>query len=289
MNQQIGRFWRMDTQGYIQNDAHLKSIKPPFKAVIRDAVNAYTDHIADDLHSIYVTGSVARGLAVEGKSDINLFAVLTNAVDLDLVMQDWIMDAEEELIAQHLCISDAHLDLWPHNYVFSDPDRFSIGAFIIKTHSVCVWGNDLAAEIPPYRVSAAISNDDVVQILDDIEEAIAEINEEDSPANVRYWCKRVMKNILRAGFGLVMVQEGRHTRDLDLCAATFNQYYPQHAAMMDQALAYAYKPSGKAQQVMRFLDDTNDWLLPLTHQWLEAHNPDQDVALKVDDIAEADE
>ena len=289
MNQPKGRFWQLDAQGYIQNDADRRYIKPPYAAVIRDAVKAYTDRIAGDLYSIYVTGSVARGLVVEGKSDINLFAVLTNTVDPDLVMQDWVLDAEEALIAEHLCIADAHLELWPHNYVFSDPDRFSIGAFIIKTHSVCLWGSDLAEEIPPYKVSAGIANDDIVQIQEDIEEAIAAINDEESPANVRYWCRNVMKHILRAGFSLVMLPAGRHTRDLDLCAATFSEYHPAHAPTMQQALTYAYQPSGKASEVLRFLDATNDWLLPLAHDWLETHNPERDPALKVDDLAEADE
>ena len=289
MNQSKGRFWQLDAQGYIQNDADRRYIKPPYTAVIRDAVKAYTDHIAGDIYSIYVTGSVARGLAVAGKSDVNMFAVLTNTIDPDLVMQDWLPDAEEALIAEHLCIADAQLELWPHNHVFADPDRFSIGAFIIKTHSICVWGNDLAAEIPPYRVSAGIANDDIVQIQEDIEEAIEAINDEDSPANVRYWCRGVMKHILRTGFSLVMLQAGRHTRDLDVCAAAFSQYHPAHAPTMQQALAYAYQPSGKAAEVLRFLDATNDWLLPLVHDWLETHNPDRDPALRVDDLAEADE
>ena len=281
-----GRLWQIDTNGCILNDAHHDYIQPPFDALVRDAVQAYVDHIGQDIDSIYVTGSVSRGLAVAGESDLNMFAVTTDSVDPDLVLQDWIMNAEEALIAAHDCVRDVQLELWPYYYVFNDPARFSIGGFILKTYSVCLWGGDLAVQLPEYRLTPAIANDDIVQVEDDLQDALSEITDDPTVANVRYWCERAAKSVLRSGFGLVQMAEGVHTRDVDLCCAYFVRHYPQHAGAMARILDYAQNPVADGDAVARWLAEARHWFLPLADAWLDDHNPARDPALLVDDQEE---
>jgi uncharacterized protein len=282
MTSRKGRLWRMDANGSILNDASIETIKPPYDAMIADAVAVFTSKIANDIHSIYVTGSVARGLAVEGVSNLNIFAVLTEETDADLVLQDWIQSAEEELLAQYPSLSDVVLELWPYNHVFSDPGRFSIGAFIIKTHSICVWGSDVAPELPEYKVEAAVANDDLVQIRLDIDEAVAKIKRNSRPENVSFWCRDIAKHILHAGFALVMVDEGIHTRDLDLSYEYFAKHYPGHAADMQRALIYAENPSMDAMEVLDYLAIMGAWMIAHADSWLDQHNPDRELALQVE-------
>ena len=65
--------WQVDKNGFLINDATKEQITPQYQAVIDDAIKAYRDNIGDDIHSIYVTGSVPRGLAEDGKSDLDMF------------------------------------------------------------------------------------------------------------------------------------------------------------------------------------------------------------------------
>lgn len=286
MTSRTGRLWRMDNDGSILNDASPDKIKSPYDSMIADATAAYTGNIANDIHSVYVTGSVARGLAVEGVSNLNMIALLTEAADADLVLRDWIVPAEEALLAKYPSLSDVILELWPYNYVFADPERFSIGAFIIKTHSVCVWGSDVTPELPDYRVDAAIANDDLVQIKLDVDEAVMKIKRNSKPENVAYWCREVMKHILHAGFALVMVDEGVYTRDLDLCYEYFARHYPGHAADMQRALRYAENPSTDAMEVLDYLADMGEWIIAHANAWLDQHNPDRDPAMLVENEEE---
>lgn len=279
-----GRYWRTDEEGYLLNDASLHYIQPPFADVVQAAVDAYLQHIPGDIHSIYVTGSIPRGLAREGESDLDMFAVLTAEADPLLVLQDWIDPTEEALIDRFPCINDAQLEVWSDGYVFTDPTRFSIGAFIIKTHSVCVWGSDLIPELGDYKISAAIANDDLVRVKLDIAVAVEYIQADSRPVNVRYWCRRSMKNILRAGFALVMLEEGRHTRDLELCYETFIRHYPQQTARMKRALEYARFPLADADGVLAFLEDMGGWIIARADHWLGQYNPAHDEALLVDDV-----
>lgn len=284
-----GRLWPIDLDGHIQNDAHPKYIQPPFAAAVADAVQAYTGHIGADLDSIYATGSVARGLAAAGVSDLNMFAVLDSTVDPELVLQDWVSEAEDSLLASHPCLSDVQLELWPYYYVFNDPAQFSIGGFILKTHSVCLWGSDLATQLPNYRISPAIPNDDLVQIGFDLEGAAEEIEADSSASSVRYWSRWAAKHVLRAGFGLVQVKAGVHTRDIDLCGDYFGRYYPDHAEAMRQTLDHALNPLEDAGTALDWLESVKSWLLPLVDAWLDTHNPDRDLALVVDDLEEIEE
>ncbi len=282
MTNKKGRLWRTDSDGNILNDASLEYIKPPYDAMIADVVALYTRNIVNDIHSIYVTGSIARGLAVEGISNLNMFAVLTEETDADLVLQDWIPSAEEELLAKYPSLSDVVLEIWPYNHVFSDPGRFSIGAFIIKTHSICIWGSDVAPELADYKVESAIANDDLVQIELDINEAVSKIKRNSRPENVAYWCREVMKQILRAGFALVMVEEGVHTRDLDLCCEYFVKHYPERVVEMRQALVFAENPSMDAMEVLDYLSNMGAWMIARADVWLDQHNPDRDLAIMVE-------
>jgi hypothetical protein len=283
-----GRLWRIEG-GIIRNDAHPDLIRPPFRALVEDVVKAYTDALSADIDSIYITGSVSRGLASERESDLNSFAVLDATSDPDLVLQEWVADAEDALLAKHPYVTDVQMAMWPYFSVFTDPSRFSIGAFTLKTHSACVWGVDLSTQLPDYKVSPAIANDDLVQIADDIADALDAINDDPRAEVVRLWCKHAARCILRSGFGLVQVQEGIHTRDVDVCCDYLVRHFPMRAEEFQQALLYANQPTGTARAALNFIAAAGEWIIPLADEWLDEHNPNRDLALTVDDVEELDD
>ena len=286
MTSRPGRLWQIDSSGIIQNDARREYIQPPFDALVNAAMQAYVDHIGADLDSIYVTGSVARGLVVAGESDLNMFAVTGDNVDPDLVMQAWVGAAERDLVNHHPCVSEVQLEIWPYYYVFTDPTRYAIGAFILKTHSVCLWGSDLALSLPDYAITPGIANDDLVQIADDIADAHDATADDPSAANVRYWSRWISKNLLRAGFGLVQMQARVHTRDVDLCYHYFAQHFPDHAADLRCALDFVSTPLDAADALHDYLENVGGWMIAQADKWLDQHNPPHDLALLIDDVEE---
>lgn len=279
----IGRLWSIDAQGYIRNDARSDAVQPPYDAAVHEAAQTYVEGFGPDLDSIYVTGSVSRGLAVPGDSDLNMIAVLGAEVDMALVRQQWIEAAEANLSARHPVLRAVDLDFWPYYYVFDDPERFSIGAFILKTHSLCVWGGDLSPVLPDFRVTPAIANEDLVNLAVDLDDALDDLDADGSAANVVYWNRRIAKALLHCGFGLVQMAEGQHTRDVDLCYSYFVRHYPQHAGTIQIALDYARHPLDDYTALMRYLDSL-DWMTALADAWLDQHNPNRDLALLVDDV-----
>lgn len=275
-----GRIWQVDDKGFLINDAKKENISPRYQAVIDDAVKAYRDNIGDDIHSIYVTGSVPRGLAVEGKSDIDLFAILEYYTEPELVMQDWIPDAELAITDKHDCVTNVQMDIWVHGWLLHDPTEFSVSAFILKTHAVCVWGADMSPDVTAYQFTRretriAIANDDIVQIEPDIEEVREEIDLDDSLENVAYWCKRICKNMIHAMFGLVMVDEKVHTRDIDMSIHYILKHYPDKKKQVEQAVEFIHSPTDSEQKLVDFLDTFGAWLIQECDTWLDDHNPDR--------------
>lgn len=278
-----GQPWPTAPDGQIGNAGDAAHLRPPFAALLRDIVQACVANIGPDVDTIYVTGSVARGRAVPGRSDVDVFAVLEAEADPELVMQDWLEEAELHLPRLHPCVSAVQIELWPYGYVFMDPDEFSVGAFIIKTHSVCIWGSSLAPQLPDYylpRDLVAIANDDVVQIRPDIAETLEELEHDSSADSAAYWCRRISKNMLRAGLGLVQPAAGLHTRDLDLCYEHFARHHPGQGAAMHRALDYVERPASDANELRAYLHDFGGWLRAAAEQWLDQHNPRRHLAFR---------
>lgn len=274
-----GQVWKSDSAGIILNNASLDAIQEAFKAVIDDTVQAIIDHIGDDIHSIYIAGSVARGMAIQGKSDLNVIAVLEYHVDPELVMQDWIRPTENALSNKYDVVSAVNLDLYPYGWLMRDDNEFSISAFILKTQAVCVWGSDVSPDLGDYnlfneKVRIAIANDDIIQIQDDIDEAFAEIEGDTSAENVRYWCREVCKNIVWTGFALTMVAHPLYSRDVDIAAQYFAQAYPKQAEHIRQTLDFIAHPTDYADEILHFLETFGEWLMDECDTWIERYNPD---------------
>ncbi len=65
--------------------------------------------------------------------------------------------------------------------------------FVMKTQSVCIFGEDLSPILPHYRPDAAAANIDIVQIADDLQEARQNLVADASVDDVSYWTSRIAK------------------------------------------------------------------------------------------------
>ncbi len=277
----MGRFWQTDQHGYLLNDCQRTHLQPPFAAVLQEIIAAYTHHIEADLHSLYIVGAIPRGLAIPGKTPIEVIGVLEYSVDPELVMQDWLPLTANQLAANHTSVTTVHLDLLPQGYLFRNPEEFSPGAFHLVTQALCVWGSDLMPELPRYNLlhrptRLAIANDHIVNVLPDIQEAIAEIETTPTPAHIAKWCQRVCQHLILTGFSLVMEEIKAYTCDVDIATEQFCRYYPVQAAAMQQVHQWTQQPTQEAKPLLTFLETFGDWLIERCEDWLAQHNPEQD-------------
>lgn len=76
-----GRLLATDKDGHLTNDAGTDRIVAPWDEAVAAGVAIYQQAYGDKLRGLYVRGSVARGLAIEGFSDVDMFGVYAGVED----------------------------------------------------------------------------------------------------------------------------------------------------------------------------------------------------------------
>lgn len=284
MSKSKGRYWQIHSDGYLINDARPNHIEGPvYNTCLKEVVHAYTQNALNAVHSIYISGTLARGLTLPGQTDLEVFAIYDPKIEPEAQDESWLPNTEDSLRAKYnQLIPDITLDTWAYAYVFEEPGYFSAGAFTIKTQSLCIWGNDLTTHLPDYnfqnsQIRIAIANEDIIDLREDIEDTRNAINDDPSAENIQYWSKIIGKRLLYAGLALVMVDSGHYTNDLDLCYEQFALKYPAKAEEMRHTWDLVVKPAQKPDALLNLLDGFGTWMLDKTDQWLDYHNPERDI------------
>lgn len=70
--QPTGSYFEVDRKGYLVNPASKDKLQDEWKPAIDDVVEAYKENFGENLKSVYIRGSVAKGKAIEYVSDIVL-------------------------------------------------------------------------------------------------------------------------------------------------------------------------------------------------------------------------
>jgi uncharacterized protein len=266
----IGRFCANDDGGYIINEANQTKIASVYKDLIEKVILTYKNMLGPSLHSIYIRGSIPRGLGILGVSDLDTICITKQRTDdIDLA---WVSSAEEELNNSFPYVNGIEMSFYPIEDI-CDTDTFSIIPFMIKTHSICAFGEDVSLYFPSYRADKALANHHIVHLQNQIEQAKMELQDNEDKEDVLDCCSWIMKIIVRAGLAFVLEHEKRYTRDLYPAYEVFAKHYPQYKPNMRQALEYAINPVSDWKQLVAFLDELEEWLVSEADNWLLQHNP----------------
>ncbi|GAA4985894.1 hypothetical protein GCM10025734_09670 [Kitasatospora paranensis] len=222
------------------------------------------------LHSGYLYGSIPRGTAVPGVSDLDLLLALreepTAADRADAQVLGTALDAAFPQI------DGVGVLLFSVRTLLSDLERHDLG-FFVACLCTPLLGADLAERLPRYRPTGLVAretNGDLGLALPAwraraVAAATAEAGasaqaEAEAEAERRRLGRAVGRRLVRTGFTLVMPRWGGWTSDLDTSAAVFGRYYPERAEQMRVAAATGRRPSGSPDVLGMLLDDLAPWL-----------------------------
>lgn len=244
----MGSYFEVDADGYIVNPASSEKIQERWEPVIEDVINAYKAAYGDSLRNVYIRGSVAKGQAVDGVSDIDTFAY----VDLpkEDIKHDWVNTTEKELTAKHDFVSEIELGASP----MSDIEKDSI----ILNQSICVYGEPIEAPKLKTGKELAIHARKFHKRVDWYRERLAK---DEGDEETRKGCVWFMKGILRVGFEITMERSHRYTRDLYRCYETFAEYYPEKEPEMREVLYLALNPTTDKDKIRQVIDGFAQWIL----------------------------
>ncbi|MFC4003116.1 nucleotidyltransferase [Prauserella oleivorans] len=211
---------------------------------------------ATRLHSAYLYGSVPRGTAVAGVSDLDMLLALRRLpTDADRADAQTV---EAELDRAFPQIDGAAIGLACATDLLSERERYD-GGFFVACLCTPLTGPDLAEHLPRYRPTSLLAretNGDLASLLPPWRlRAARAATEHDRRALGR----SVGRRLVRTGFTLVMPRWGGWTSDLNRSAGVFGHYYPERAGQMRLAVDVG-RGSADASALRVLLDDLGPWL-----------------------------
>lgn len=254
--------------GTIAREGALSKVPAAYARLLDETRNRITAAFPGGrLHSAYVYGSIPRGTARPGRSDLDLLVVLDEpptAADRAAAAR-----VEAGLDADFDVIDGVGLLLNDTATLLSELERYDLG-FFVACLCTPLLGEDLAAALPRYRPSGLLAretNGDLGLALPGWRARSAAARSEGERLVL---CRAVARRVVRTGFTLVMPRWGGWTSSLGLQAEVFAGYYPARGAAMRQAARWARTPTAAPAALSLLLTDLGPWLAAA---YLTAHGP----------------
>ncbi len=262
----IGSFLPVDAAGWLTNDCRADNVPAALRLAL---VDCFGRIFGDALTSVYVRGSVARGTAVPGVSDLDAFAVVADGTDATCPHLS--PQALAPLRAAAPWLTDFELGACRREEVVRT--YFSSWAFLVKTQSACIHGEDLGTALQPYRVGPHLMAE-AMYLPMRMDVYAQRVAGDADPGQAAATCQWMMKAIVRAAFDLTLDRSGRYTRDLYPCWTTFSQLYPEHASHAERALRWAIAPDDDTTAQRALVDTFGGWICTEGARLLRLHGID---------------
>lgn len=255
MIQAIGRYLQQDADGWLLSDSHWDKVPEHWREVLAIVVEAYRRQLGEQIHSIYLRGSVAAGLGIDGHSDLDTFALVYDE-KAHWEPLAWGKGLETDLRKKFSFVREVEV---VRSGISAAALVNPFLAAMLKLQSICLWGENLIPHLPKVKPSFALARN-----YRWLTEDVTALRGADQLSDEEI--KSLLKAILRSGFELVLEREGKYTTDLYPCYQSFSKYYPDWEPEMKQVLLYYLQvPSEKAcleaiadglgQQLIRWFKD----------------------------------
>ncbi|WOI46699.1 nucleotidyltransferase domain-containing protein [Acidovorax sp. BLS4] len=236
----------VDANGYIRTVAH-GPLQAAFLAVIVDLRSMLLGPLGHRVHSAYLYGSVARGDAVLGRSDLDVVLVLAGKPALQDDIE--IEAARRALETRHPEVLKVDFDVGFLEEVLALENLHRWG-FWLKHHCRCIYGYDLAGDIGPFIPSRKIAravNGDFSNVLNGYAHRIGT---ESDPVAIARLAREASRKLIRATNMLRPIASSSWPESLEDHLALFVRTYPQMAQHAAFFHSFAAPPGDEPLQVV---------------------------------------
>ncbi|RRR80811.1 nucleotidyltransferase [Streptomyces sp. RP5T] len=247
----------LDAQGFIEREGSLGRIPQPFRPVVAAARDRVPALFGPRLHSAYLYGSIPRGTARVGRSDLDLLLALRDEpTDAD---REGVRELGEALDKEFPQIDGAGTLLYSRARLLSDLERHDLGWFVA---CLCtpLLGDDLAEYLPRYRPDSLLAretNGDLALLLPRWRERLKAADSDETRTRLVRFLSR---HLVRTAFTLVMPRWNGWTSDLAEMAEVFAAYYPERAEQLRAAAVLGHAPTADPAVLRAYVDDLGPWL-----------------------------
>lgn len=230
----------LDAEGRVRREGDLSRIAPVYQSLVAEVESALRSAFGDRLHSVYLYGSVPRGTAVEGESDLDVSAVLRDQVTPADVER--VLSLAAELDQGTAAVNGVGILVDPRELYLAPAQRYD-GAFHISCLCTPLWGPDLAAELPEQRPTRSLAHGigrDAEAALDRLGRALAE-----SSVARPDLCRKAGRRVARLAFTTVLARWPGWSSDPETITAVVTAFYPDHAEELGRCVRLGWPYLGE--------------------------------------------
>ncbi|MEQ4207951.1 nucleotidyltransferase domain-containing protein [Actinopolymorpha sp. B9G3] len=229
----------LDEAGYITTGVDLAKVRAPFDAVLAEVSTRIRATLQQDLHGLYLYGSVATGQAVPPGSDVDLLAVVTteHAVEMCHHLTEDLTNLYRPTV-RDVAIGAGSLE----SFLAPTPAAEANRCFL-KHYCVSIAGVDLRTDLPRCRPDKALAR----EFVGDLEGMIAgfrqQLQDATSPSDVQAVAALVGRRLLMAAAVLYSITDRTWTTARTSGAGMLTRHHPEYAEHAGRALAWIGEPS----------------------------------------------
>ena len=277
MTHTLSHIWPQDPWGRVLNGAVQHSELPMNVLLLcESAVDLAHERFGKDLHSVYLTGPVARNHGTEPE-----FLVVLRSARRTLGVDLFCAAAALRLQKEHEDFSGCrfHVDTWDD--VFPSNGRFSHSRFRLAVNSIAIAGRDLKRLIAPQRLTAAVSNAHIIDLDTRLAGYVRRLKAISSESRVHSASRLFAKSCIDTAFALVMLDEQIYTEDPETMVSFVGLRYPEHRLSLADLVRLQRMGTMSSLEALSRAEAVLTWLPDLANAWLDMHNPERDRSLRL--------
>ncbi|WP_214814476.1 nucleotidyltransferase domain-containing protein [Exiguobacterium sp. s196] len=238
-----------DDAGYVINQTSIRHVQPEFESVLFKAIELVKEAFDDQLHSIYLYGSIGRGTAVAGQSDLDLTVLVHEDVDAtELVEQT------ERLLTQHPEVIKIDYDIGRLDVALDPANRFEWG-FWLRHLCTCVDGEDVSIQFPRMKPDVSVSEALNQDLISSIKAAKSKLLR----GQMSHLEKRsIVKRVIRGWYLTINVKDESFASTVEACLAILKLYFSEDPRV-EQGEALLRQDEITNQQLLDYLNEI-DWI-----------------------------
>lgn len=269
--------WPQDPWGRVLNGA-VSAEQLPVNVVdmAETAADIAYQRFEHDLHSIYLSGEIARNQGREPEF-IVILRQKTKTIGLDL----FAAAAGLRLQRFHSEFGTCKFSVYSWEDLFPEDGRFSWPRFRLAVNSISIAGRDLKGLIAPQRLSVAASNSGIVGLSDKLNGFMRRLKAVASESRVHSTSRQFAKTCLGAAFSLVMADEQVYSEDPETMASFAGLTFVEHRQSLAALARLSRTGTLSSLEAQAVCADAMTWLPQVAETWLDQYNPERDDALRM--------
>lgn len=248
----------LDDAGFIRREGDLGRVQAPFVGLVEDFEAAARRALAvRGLDSLYLYGSIPRGTARPGWSDLDGQVLLDrDPSDADRAA---VRELEASLGAAHPEVSGVGI-LLDSRAALVDPAERHDGGFHLRVLCTPLWGPDAGQDVAPHRPDLDLAR----HVQGDWRGAFARLRDRAASSRVtepEVLCRSVGRRLTRVAFTWLMPRWGGWTSDPRTALDVVAEHEPAWAEAVALAVRLGWEREDDIEAVRELLGEFTDALL----------------------------